>query len=138
MNVSALQGATQGASALGINAKAAASTSSSTSSSSSTGGISITANDFLTLLVTELKNQDPTNTTDPNQYVNQLVQINSLQQLIGINSGVGKIDNVLGLTGSSTSSAIAGGAQAATRNPYANATSNSTDKASAIANALTK
>ena len=46
---------------------------------------SIAANDFLTLLVTEMKNQDPTATTDPNEYVNQLVQVNSLQQLIAIN-----------------------------------------------------
>ena len=46
---------------------------------------SIAANDFLTLLVTEMKNQDPTATTDPNEYVNQLVQVNSLQQLISIN-----------------------------------------------------
>ncbi|HXS75101.1 MAG TPA: flagellar hook capping FlgD N-terminal domain-containing protein [Terracidiphilus sp.] len=46
---------------------------------------SITANDFLTLLVTEMKNQDPTANTDPNEYINQLVQVNSLQQLIAIN-----------------------------------------------------
>lgn len=46
---------------------------------------SIGANDFLTLLVTEMKNQDPTANTDPNEYVNQLVQVNSLQQLISIN-----------------------------------------------------
>jgi len=46
---------------------------------------SITANDFLTLLVTEMKNQDPTAATDPNEYINQLVQVNSLQQLISIN-----------------------------------------------------
>ena len=45
----------------------------------------ISANDFLTLLVTEMKNQDPTANTDPNEYVNQLVQVNSLQQLISIN-----------------------------------------------------
>lgn len=44
----------------------------------------ITANDFLTLLVTEMKNQDPTAATDPNEYINQLVQVNSLQQLIAI------------------------------------------------------
>ena len=47
-------------------------------------GATITANDFLTLLVTELKNQDPTANTDPNEYVDQLVQVNSLQQLIQI------------------------------------------------------
>ena len=55
----------------------------STTTKSSASGI--TANDFLTLLVTEMKNQDPTANTDPNQYINQLVNVNSLQQLISIN-----------------------------------------------------
>lgn len=63
---------------------ASAATSSTGSASSSTSP-DITANDFLTLLVAELKNQDPTANTDPNAYVNQLVQVNSLQQLISIN-----------------------------------------------------
>ena len=58
--------------------------------SSSVGSTSIAANDFLTLLVTEMKNQDPTATTDPNEYVNQLVQVNSLQQLISINETLQK------------------------------------------------
>ena len=53
-----------------------------------TQAASITANDFLTLLVNELKNQDPTAQTDPNEYVNQLVQVNSLQQLIQINQNL--------------------------------------------------
>jgi flagellar basal-body rod modification protein FlgD len=48
----------------------------------------ISSNDFLTLLVTEMKNQDPTAQTDPNQYVNQLVQVNSLEQLIEINENL--------------------------------------------------
>jgi flagellar basal-body rod modification protein FlgD len=57
-------------------------------SSSSDDSATITANDFLTLLVTEMKNQDPTASTDPNQYINQLVNVNSLQQLISINQTV--------------------------------------------------
>lgn len=48
-------------------------------------GPAITSSDFLTLLVTELKNQDPTQPTDPNAYIQQLVGVNSLQQLISIN-----------------------------------------------------
>jgi flagellar basal-body rod modification protein FlgD len=36
-------------------------------------------------LVTEMKNQDPTADTDPNEYINQLVNVNSLEQLISIN-----------------------------------------------------
>ena len=65
----------------GVSARPADNSSSGAASSSST----ISANDFLTLLVTEMKNQDPTSATDPNQYINQLVSVNSLEQLIQIN-----------------------------------------------------
>lgn len=57
----------------------------SSSGSSSDSGSTISANDFLTLLVTEMQNQDPTADTDPNEYINQLVNVNSLEQLIQIN-----------------------------------------------------
>jgi flagellar basal-body rod modification protein FlgD len=56
-----------------------------TTSSSESDSATISANDFLTLLVTEMQNQDPTADTDPNEYINQLVQVNSLEQLISIN-----------------------------------------------------
>jgi flagellar basal-body rod modification protein FlgD len=59
--------------------------SSSGAAASGADAAGITANDFLTLLVTEMKNQDPTANTDPNEYINQLVQVNSLEQLISIN-----------------------------------------------------
>jgi len=74
-----------------------------TSSTGSPGSSSatISANDFLTLLVTEMQNQDPTATTDPNEYINQLVQVNSLEQLIDINQN---LSTVLG-----TSAAPSGG-----------------------------
>ena len=62
--------------------------------SSTETSTSIAANDFLALLVTEMKNQDPTATTDPNEYVNQLVQVNSLQQLISINETLQKATTV--------------------------------------------
>ncbi len=52
---------------------------------SDSGGATISSNDFLTLLVTEMQNQDPTADTDPNEYINQLVNVNSLEQLIQIN-----------------------------------------------------
>jgi flagellar basal-body rod modification protein FlgD len=58
---------------------------SSDASNTATGSATITSSDFLTLLVTELKNQDPTQPTDPNAYIQQLVGVNSLQQLISIN-----------------------------------------------------
>ena len=78
----------------------------SSSSTSSTGSAMVTANDFLQLLVTELKNQDPTANTDPNEYINQLVQVNSLEQLISINQD---------LTPSTGASAQTAGAPAVAR-----------------------
>ena len=69
----------------GAHAMAGASGNSSNSGDSSTDGATISANDFLTLLVTEMQNQDPTADTDPNEYINQLVNVNSLEQLISIN-----------------------------------------------------
>ena len=72
----------------------------STSDSSTSDGATITGNDFLTLLVSELKNQDPTQPTDPTQYITQMVGVNSLQQLIDINQGLSSVEG----TSTSTSS----------------------------------
>jgi flagellar basal-body rod modification protein FlgD len=70
-------------------AQANATSSTTTSSSSTTAtGSNITSSDFLTLLVSELKNQDPTQPTDPNAYIQQLVGVNSLQELISIDNKV--------------------------------------------------
>jgi flagellar basal-body rod modification protein FlgD len=78
--------------ALTAKANAAATTGSSgtgtTSTANTTDPSTITSSDFLTLLVSELKNQDPTQPTDPNAYITQLVGVNSLQQLISINQGI--------------------------------------------------
>ncbi len=63
---------------------ASTATNSSGANGSSSSSATISANDFLTLLVTEMQNQDPTADTDPNQYINQLVSVNSLEQLIDI------------------------------------------------------
>lgn len=50
---------------------------------------SLTSEDtFLKLLVAQIKNQDPTNPTDPVQFVGQLTQYSELEQLMQINSGV--------------------------------------------------
>lgn len=65
---------------------------SSSTTTSTTDKTTITANDFLTLLVAEMKNQDPTSPTDPNAYITQMVGVNSLQQLISINSGITTLD----------------------------------------------
>jgi flagellar basal-body rod modification protein FlgD len=70
---------------------------------SAAASATITANDFLTLLVAEMKNQDPTQPTDPNAYISQMVDVNSLQQLIGINQGVTSLDTAVGTGTTATS-----------------------------------
>jgi len=78
-----------------------ASTSSSSGAASSTSDL--TSSDFLTLLVSELQNQDPTQPTDPNEYITQLAQVNSLEQLVSINQGIGTLDSAIPTSGSSAS-----------------------------------
>jgi flagellar basal-body rod modification protein FlgD len=70
----------------------------------------ITASDFLTLLVTELQNQDPTQPTDPNAYITQLVGVNSLQQLISIDHGITALGSIAGTTSTSNGGSTPGGA----------------------------
>jgi flagellar basal-body rod modification protein FlgD len=61
---------------------AASTTGSNSSTSTSTNGLS--GDDFMTLLVAELKNQDPTQPLDPTQFMAQLVELNQLEQTIQI------------------------------------------------------
>ena len=57
-----------------------------TSASTSTAlNNQLTSNDFITLLVTQLQQQDPSNPVDPTQFVTQLVQFNTLEQVMQIN-----------------------------------------------------
>lgn len=119
---SAFSGAGSSRSAATANASAAGS---GTNGDDSTA--TITANDFLQLLVTELENQDPTANTDPNEYVNQLVQVNSLEQLIQINQNT---------AGSSSSGSSSSGISSPTASTSASsvrpmAPAGSTDRSSA-------
>ncbi len=105
--------------ASGRAAPAAANSSSGTSSNSSDdAGATITANDFLSLLVTEMQNQDPTADVDPNSYIDQLVQVNSLEQLISINQN---LETVLGTASAQGSSSEASGTGASASSPHGKA-----------------
>jgi len=80
---------------------------SDTSSTSSTDSSMISANDFLTLLVTEMQNRTPPRHRS-NEYINQLVNVNSLEQLININQTL-----TTDLPSPSTSSASSASTQSA-------------------------
>jgi len=68
--------------------------SSVTSASSNIGGSIMSQNsamgkeDFLTLMVEQLKNQDPMNPADATEFTAQLAQFSSLEQLFNINSSL--------------------------------------------------
>src|SRR5277367_6432950 len=66
------------------------------------------ANSFITLLTTELQAQDPLNPLDPTQFVSQLTDLNSLQQLIQIRTD---LDSLAGaVSGGSTTGGTGSGA----------------------------
>jgi flagellar basal-body rod modification protein FlgD len=48
--------------------------------------------DFLQLLVTQLKNQDPLNPADPTAFTAQLAQFSSLEQLFNVNQTLEKVN----------------------------------------------
>jgi flagellar basal-body rod modification protein FlgD len=97
----------------------AAATGTTSGASSGSSSADISSSDFLTLLVTEMQNQDPTADTDPNEYINQLVQVNSLEQLISINQN---LTTALG-TSPTTPGATAGTATGASQAVGAKASS---------------
>ncbi|MEO3473315.1 flagellar hook assembly protein FlgD [Roseomonas sp. CAU 1739] len=60
----------------------------STAAGSATTRLGADLNTFLTMLTTQLQNQDPTNPLDTNQMTNQLVQFASVEQQIAMNQNL--------------------------------------------------
>jgi flagellar basal-body rod modification protein FlgD len=75
----------------------AASTAASTTSTSSTSSAtsSFSADDFLSLLVEQLQNQDPLNPTDTSEIMSQMVSFASYQQQAEANTGIQTISTTL-------------------------------------------
>jgi flagellar basal-body rod modification protein FlgD len=48
------------------------------------GGTQLNTQDFISILTAQLKYQDPLNPVDPNQFVGEMAQFGSLNELIGI------------------------------------------------------
>jgi flagellar basal-body rod modification protein FlgD len=63
--------------------------------SSSSGAEKLGMDQFLNLFITQLKNQDPLNPLDSSQFSAQLAQFSSVEQLYGMNSKLGNIEETL-------------------------------------------
>jgi flagellar basal-body rod modification protein FlgD len=82
---------------------AASQNSQSSTPSSGAAGIAPDENTFLKLLVSQLQNQDPMNPADSTQFVGQLAQFSSLEQLIQISHNTGTLATAVTPTSSSDS-----------------------------------
>ncbi len=83
------------------------------SSSSTSPPKSVDYNQFLQLLIAQMKNQDPTSPTDMSQYMSQFAQMSSVEQAIQTNakldtllssSALSQAENLIGRTASFTDS----------------------------------
>ena len=74
-------------------------TTTSPAPNSALGSLSGNLNNFLTLLMTQLKNQDPTTPMDTNTFTSQLVQYSSVEQQINTNTN---LTNLITATQSNT------------------------------------
>ena len=75
----------------------------STGSAGSTGstgstpanGVTLGGTDFLTLMLAQLKNQDPTSPVDSNTFLNQLAQLSEVQGITSLNTSFGALSSSL-------------------------------------------
>jgi flagellar basal-body rod modification protein FlgD len=75
-----------------------------TTPSTSANSLDGTSGDtFLQLLSTQLQNQSPLDPVDPNQFVSQLVQFNTLDQIISIRQLLQQLTGTSGTNGSTGS-----------------------------------
>lgn len=85
-----------------------AATSSSSISSSGTNSSSDLQSSFLTLLVAQLKNQDPTNPLQNNELTSQLAQISTLSGIEKLNTTLGSISGQIDSSQSLQASSLVG------------------------------
>jgi flagellar basal-body rod modification protein FlgD len=68
----------------------------------------VSQDDFLKLLIAQLKNQDPLQPMDNQQFAVQLATFNSLEQLIGINDKLGTLQGAEGMANRYSAAALIG------------------------------
>jgi flagellar basal-body rod modification protein FlgD len=93
----AAAGTGTGTGATGGTAGAAASSGSSSTSgtASASGSVSLGGTDFLTLMLAQLKNQDPTSPVDSNVFLTQLSELSEVQGITALNSSFSTLSSSL-------------------------------------------
>lgn len=94
--------------AVGVNANLDPTVLSSSSSTGTGNSAQDLQNQFLTMLVTQLQNQDPTNPMDNSQLTTQLAQINTLSGIEKLNTTLGSISGQLTTSQSLQSTTLIG------------------------------
>ena len=79
-------------------ATTAASTSAASSASATAATQSLNYNDFLSLLMAEMQNQDPTQPMDPSQMVSQLATVSEVGQAVQTNTNLASLLTATSLT----------------------------------------
>jgi flagellar basal-body rod modification protein FlgD len=67
--------------------------SSTSSSSSSASGVTLGGTDFLTLMLAQLQNQDPTSPVDSNEFLSQLASLSEVQGINQLNNSFTSLSN---------------------------------------------
>jgi flagellar basal-body rod modification protein FlgD len=67
----------------------------STDTENSLTSTSLTQEDFLTLLIAQLENQDPLNPQDSTEFTAQLAQFSSLEQLMNVNTSLADLQTIV-------------------------------------------
>jgi len=68
---------------------------STSTGNSGTGGVSLGGTDFLTLMLAQLQNQDPTSPVDSNEFLSQLASLSEVQGITQLNTSFGTLSNSL-------------------------------------------
>jgi len=92
---------------------------------SAAGGASLGGTNFLTLMLAQLKNQDPTSPVDSNQFLNQLASLSTVQGITQLNSSFSSLSSSLTSSQALQASSLLGH-QALVSSSTANLTANGT------------
>src|SRR5450755_4255133 len=71
------------------------STASTSASATAAGGATLGGTNFLTLMLAQLKNQDPTSPVDSNQFLSQLASLSTVQGITQLNTSFGALSTSL-------------------------------------------